>query len=411
MASKQQIQNAAKLASIHEEDQYQRMRTISRDQDYTSPAQKPEIEQSTTQQPEAQSAGLPAQFWDYQSQHGAQQGEQHPAFDSRNTRITNTHILFWHGPLSNWSTDALFSGARVLEFLLPRLDAARIHHPSEKALSTKLLARHNFNCGEQFMMACKGWLFERDQKVEAISETLPEEEMERLCRMVMGEPEPWSTSTKNRSPRGKSRSPPRSRSRSNSPNKQATPEKQRDPTPDDQPRIPAAEMAKWRNSTIARVLSTYQRREQKALGRQARNFNDKIWNPASKHVVVAASIARAETNEKLRKFYHFAGKTIPQTQTQTQPQPQGQSPSKNHNSKGARTPSPKKGTNTIDTNTTTTEKITRTFVEGSPVDRIWGVGLRWNEGRCDDERNWRGENRLGRCHDEAAKYVRENATW
>lgn len=37
----------------------------------------------------------------------------------------------------------------------------------------------------------------------------------------------------------------------------------------------------------------------------------------------------------------------------------------------------------------------RTFVEGAPNDRIWGVGLSWKGREIEDPRNWKGENRLG----------------
>lgn len=38
----------------------------------------------------------------------------------------------------------------------------------------------------------------------------------------------------------------------------------------------------------------------------------------------------------------------------------------------------------------------KTFVEGSPIDFIWGVGIRWDDPMIADEANWRGENRLGK---------------
>ncbi|NTF18066.1 NADAR family protein [Agrobacterium rubi] len=43
----------------------------------------------------------------------------------------------------------------------------------------------------------------------------------------------------------------------------------------------------------------------------------------------------------------------------------------------------------------------REYVEGSPVDRIWGVGLEWSDPKIEDRANWRGENRLGVCWENA----------
>lgn len=42
------------------------------------------------------------------------------------------------------------------------------------------------------------------------------------------------------------------------------------------------------------------------------------------------------------------------------------------------------------------------FVEGSPEDRIWGIGIHWEEA-SDDETTWKGQNLLGKSLD----YVRE----
>lgn len=43
----------------------------------------------------------------------------------------------------------------------------------------------------------------------------------------------------------------------------------------------------------------------------------------------------------------------------------------------------------------------REYVEGSPVDRIWGVGLAWNDPKIEYRDNWLGENRLGICWENA----------
>ena len=38
----------------------------------------------------------------------------------------------------------------------------------------------------------------------------------------------------------------------------------------------------------------------------------------------------------------------------------------------------------------------KTFVEASPVDRIWGIGMAQGERGIDDEKNWLGQNLLGK---------------
>lgn len=40
------------------------------------------------------------------------------------------------------------------------------------------------------------------------------------------------------------------------------------------------------------------------------------------------------------------------------------------------------------------------FIEGSPVDAIWGVKVSWDDPKIDDESNWKGQNRLGKVLDE-----------
>ena len=42
---------------------------------------------------------------------------------------------------------------------------------------------------------------------------------------------------------------------------------------------------------------------------------------------------------------------------------------------------------------------TRNFVEGSPFDKIWGVGISWDDPAIADEKNWKGENLLGKTLD------------
>ena len=198
--------------------------------------------------------------------------------DANNIRMTDTHIFFWGSFLSNWDRSYSFSGARALELLLPRIDELSIAHPGPDAFSTQLISKHKFNCGEQFMMACKAWLFETAQKP----------------------------------------------------------------------------------LTLRAILASKKPMEQKALGRKVPGFNDNIWTPASSHIVIASLIARSEVDQRLNTLYENSG--------------------------------------------------TKVFVEGSPKDRIWGVGIHWKEKSIENEENWQGENRLGKCHGLARDAIRKLET-
>lgn len=58
----------------------------------------------------------------------------------------------------------------------------------------------------------------------------------------------------------------------------------------------------------------------------------------------------------------------------------------------------------IDLKNTLLNTDTRQFVEGSPVDNLWGVGIHWKDPACLDETKWRGQNLLGK----ALNQTREN---
>ena len=45
------------------------------------------------------------------------------------------------------------------------------------------------------------------------------------------------------------------------------------------------------------------------------------------------------------------------------------------------------------------------FVEGSPYDRSWGIGVHY-KGASDDESTWRGENLLGKVLNEVRELLK-----
>ena len=94
-----------------------------------------------------------------------------------------------------------------------------------------------------------------------------------------------------------------------------------------------------------RILATESPAEQKAFGRKVLGYNNRVWNEIRYGVVIAGNIAKFRQNEDLWEELRKTG--------------------------------------------------SRTLVEASPYDTIWGVGLGENNPLIDDPPNWRGENLLG----------------
>lgn len=96
------------------------------------------------------------------------------------------------------------------------------------------------------------------------------------------------------------------------------------------------------------ILDSKEPKDAKALGRRVSNFDSEKWNEVSFDKMYNAVYAKFTQSRKLKNILtdkQFDGKT---------------------------------------------------FVEGSPIDLIWGVGIRWDDPMIADEANWRGENRLGK---------------
>lgn len=100
--------------------------------------------------------------------------------------------------------------------------------------------------------------------------------------------------------------------------------------------------------TAEEILKAKTPKEAKALGRQVNGFDEKEWEVAREAAMWNAVLLKFRQNEDLKKYL----------------------------------------TNRL--------FVFKKFVEGSPVDCIWGVGLRWDDPRIDDESNWKGLNLLGK---------------
>ena len=101
--------------------------------------------------------------------------------------------------------------------------------------------------------------------------------------------------------------------------------------------------------TAKLILDAETPKEAKKLGRTVKGFNEDTWNLVKENVMRTALYKKFVYNKKLRDFLlnpEFDGKI---------------------------------------------------FVEASPYDKIWGVGLEENDPLIDDEKNWKGQNLLGKC--------------
>lgn len=98
-----------------------------------------------------------------------------------------------------------------------------------------------------------------------------------------------------------------------------------------------------------KILSSNEPKECKEFGRQVKNFNSEEWDKVKEEVMYKAVKAKFEQDGLCRTCLLLYQ--------------------------------------------------TKHFVEGSPFDKIWGVGIKYNDERITDEKNWKGENLLGKILD------------
>ncbi len=108
----------------------------------------------------------------------------------------------------------------------------------------------------------------------------------------------------------------------------------------------AAKAALFINPDIqAQIMATESPREHKRLGRQIRNFDQRAWVAARVDIVVRGNMATFSQNPEMRAALLATGE--------------------------------------------------RTLAEASPLDRIWGIGLRADHPDAVNPAAWRGQNLLG----------------
>ena len=101
--------------------------------------------------------------------------------------------------------------------------------------------------------------------------------------------------------------------------------------------------------TYNKIMALSNPAEQKALGRTVKNFDKDQWELRCKDIVIAGNLGKFGQNADLKEQM--------------------------------------------------LKTDSRKFVEASPVDRIWGIGLGLNNPLIFDKKNWQGTNWLGECLD------------
>jgi ribA/ribD-fused uncharacterized protein len=94
------------------------------------------------------------------------------------------------------------------------------------------------------------------------------------------------------------------------------------------------------------IMKTRNPSDQKALGRQVRNFNSEVWNQHAIDIVSEGNYQKFKQNPNLSEI--LLGK-----------------------------------------------HLNKEIVEASPKDKIWGIGLHYSDEACDDKSKWQGTNWLG----------------
>lgn len=101
------------------------------------------------------------------------------------------------------------------------------------------------------------------------------------------------------------------------------------------------------NEMMEKVMGTQDVKKQKSYGRKVKNFDEKTWDLHKYDVILKGNLLKFLQNSKIKKEL-------------------------------------------IDSSE-------KTLVEASPYDKIYGVGLKWDNDLILDEKNWKGENLLGKA--------------
>jgi hypothetical protein len=96
---------------------------------------------------------------------------------------------------------------------------------------------------------------------------------------------------------------------------------------------------------LSKILKSKTPKEAKDLGRQVNNFSEDVWKLKSYSIVLEGNLLKFDQNPELKEYLLGTGDSI--------------------------------------------------FVEASPYDKIWGIGMKQDDEGIDNPRNWKGKNLLG----------------
>lgn len=106
-----------------------------------------------------------------------------------------------------------------------------------------------------------------------------------------------------------------------------------------------------------RIINIRNVKQIKQLGREVKNFDNKIWDDNKFDIVVKGNLLKFNQNPNFkRELYRLKDKE---------------------------------------------------FVEASPVDRIWGIGLHYDDDLVLDRKNWKGQNLLGKAINKVKEIILE----
>jgi ribA/ribD-fused uncharacterized protein len=96
---------------------------------------------------------------------------------------------------------------------------------------------------------------------------------------------------------------------------------------------------------LAEILESSDPHTAKSVGRKVKNFEDNVWKQNARRLVTEGNLAKFSQNIELKSFLLATNESV--------------------------------------------------LVEASPYDRIWGIGLKANDQRCEHPDTWQGQNLLG----------------